>query len=55
LYCINLGAHRSAPRSKTSLDVKNEEMFPVLQSNSNKKTVAPAAKKTETQPWSKYQ
>lgn len=49
----NQGGHRSTPRSKTSLDVKNEEMFPVLQANSNKKTVAPAARKTETQTWSK--
>lgn len=50
------GGYRSAPRSKTSLDVKDEEMFPTLQSNNNpKKTVAPAARKVETQAWAKYQ
>lgn len=55
IFNLNLGRHRSAPRSKIGLDVKNEEMFPVLQANSNKKTIAPAAKKVETQTWSKYQ
>ncbi|XP_029344575.1 protein CDV3 homolog [Acyrthosiphon pisum] len=50
------GGHRSAPRSKTSLDVKNEEMFPTLQGNNNpKRTVAPAARKVETPAWAKYQ
>ncbi|CAH1732813.1 protein CDV3 homolog [Aphis gossypii] len=51
------GGHRSAPRSKaTSLDVKDEEMFPTLQgNNSTKKSVAPAARKVETPAWAKYQ
>lgn len=53
------GGHRSAPRSKTGLDVKDEDMFPTLQGNSTKKSIAPlsyTAKKPETLPtWSKYQ
>lgn len=54
IFNFNLG-HKSAPKRKTGLDVKNEEMFPVLQANSNKKTIAPTAKKVETQTWSRYQ
>ncbi|VVC42177.1 Protein CDV3 [Cinara cedri] len=46
------GGNRSAPRSKTSLDVKNEEMFPTLQANSTKKTVIAPGKKPETAAWS---
>ncbi|XP_025423578.1 protein CDV3 homolog isoform X2 [Sipha flava] len=50
------GGPRSAPRSKTSLDVKDEDMFPTLQGNNTvKRSVAPAAKKVETPVWSKYQ
>lgn len=49
-----LGGPRSTPRSKTSLDVKNEEMFPTLQGNIPKKPV-PSTKKIETPAWSKYQ
>lgn len=52
----NFGGQRSAPRSKTSLDVKNEEMFPTLSGNNSKKSIAPSApKKVETPAWSKYQ
>lgn len=56
---LDLGGHRSAPRSKTGLNVKDEDMFPTLQGNSTKKSIAPlsyTAKKPETPPtWSKYQ
>lgn len=56
LIFFNLGGPRSAPRSKTSLDVKDEDMFPTLQGNNTvRKTVAPAARKVETPVWSKYQ
>ncbi|XP_050439358.1 protein CDV3 homolog [Adelges cooleyi] len=49
------GGPRSAPRSKTSLDVKNEDMFPTLQGNTAAKKVMAPVKKAETPAWSKYQ
>ncbi|XP_050530470.1 protein CDV3 homolog [Daktulosphaira vitifoliae] len=48
----NFQGPRSVPKSRTSLDVKDEEMFPTLQGNTTKK-VAPV-KKAETPAWSKY-
>jgi len=55
---VDLGGHRSAPRSKTGLNVEDEDMFPTLQGNSTKRTIAPSytAKKPEAPPtWSRYQ
>lgn len=54
----NFQGHRNVPRCKTGLNVKDEDMFPTLQSNSAKKAVAPLSyvlKKPETPTWSKYQ
>lgn len=56
MILFNLGGPRSAPRSKTSLDVKDDDMFPTLSGNNTvKKSVAPSTRKVETPAWSKYQ
>jgi len=63
LFAFDSGGHRNIPRSRTSLDVKDEDMFPTLQGNNTKKSsiatpltnLSYVAKKPETQTWSKYQ